>query len=722
MILKNTYRAITFLLILSLVFSISPVTAFASENAKNHSLHHNHSGEKTSTHHIETVIDGTGISVALLDSGITDFPVSKRAEFVKDEARHPHGNQMAQVLLENAPGVTLMDARILDSKGIGKHSAISSAIYWAVHNGADIIVMSFAGTEGSTILEAAINYAANSDVLMIASAGNDGKEIAVYPAAYSSVLSVGALDENLETTAGTNRGPYVDYFAVAQGGTSHAAQVVAAQAAKLMQMYPNKSAQEIRLEMTGAREKPPVHNSMNTDLSVQATACAHNRVVSTSNPTCTVNGRRRIYCSKCGYTHSRVTLYALGHTWSSYRTTKNATCTSAGTQVRNCTRCGTSQSASIAKLSHIAKSTPYYTLAPTCTAGGYSSYNCSRCNTFVKTVFVDKLGHNKSSTWTTKVAATCTATGTKVKKCTRCSAELETATITKLGHIVESTPYYKLEPTCTVGGYSSYNCIRCKKFMKTVLVDALGHKKSSTWTTTTEPTCLSDGTKAIKCTRCSSELETETIEKLGHVAESTPYFTLEPTCTVDGYSSYNCVQCGDFAKTVFFDALGHRNAEIKDNSVVCTICTGILMKDVPKEDNIKDVRGENKIVTDYAFAGYTEYYFDSQIAKEMINILDDPVQAIFGDEVPDAIAFIQNMNTVLESIVGDTKVGLLVASWAAEGKDIISGVNTSIAASELCIAVEKLALEKAAEGNNGIIMTLTYNPDSNVPAIGFRSQ
>ncbi len=62
--------------------------------------------------------------------------------------------------------------------------------------GANVISMSLGGGDPSIAEERAFDGLAKRGVLSIAAAGNDGNNVQSYPAGYSSVMSVGALDEN----------------------------------------------------------------------------------------------------------------------------------------------------------------------------------------------------------------------------------------------------------------------------------------------------------------------------------------------------------------------------------------------------------------------------------------------------------------------------------------------------------------------------------------------
>jgi subtilisin family serine protease len=65
-----------------------------------------------------------------------------------------------------------------------------------VSAGANVISMSLGGGTKSRTEETAFNNAWNNGVLSVAAAGNGGNSQMSYPASYSVVMSVGALDKN----------------------------------------------------------------------------------------------------------------------------------------------------------------------------------------------------------------------------------------------------------------------------------------------------------------------------------------------------------------------------------------------------------------------------------------------------------------------------------------------------------------------------------------------
>jgi subtilisin family serine protease len=110
-----------------------------------------------------------------------------------------------------APGVELLIARVLDVHERASTSSVIAAIEWCQQQGAKIATMSL-GTPmplGRT-MEEALKVASESGMLLVAASGNDSTETfdapLNYPAAYPSVLSVGAVDDQEVVAPFSNRG------------------------------------------------------------------------------------------------------------------------------------------------------------------------------------------------------------------------------------------------------------------------------------------------------------------------------------------------------------------------------------------------------------------------------------------------------------------------------------------------------------------------------------
>jgi hypothetical protein len=117
-----------------------------------------------------------------------------------------HGTLAAGIVRRIAPDAWIMPLRAFDGSGFGSIEDVIEAIYYAVDHGADVINMSFTVAEHSDELQAAIDYATDHGVLMVAAAGNDRERTTLYPAAMAAVIGVGATDPQLRTSAFSNYG------------------------------------------------------------------------------------------------------------------------------------------------------------------------------------------------------------------------------------------------------------------------------------------------------------------------------------------------------------------------------------------------------------------------------------------------------------------------------------------------------------------------------------
>lgn len=110
----------------------------------------------------------------------------------------------------------IMPLQVLGDDGIGWTSDIVAAIQYAVDNGADVISISLGGDNPDPAMEAAVRYAYERDVPIVAASGNcgSGKEYGCdparpgyisYPARYPSVIAVGS------STSSDTRADYSSY-------------------------------------------------------------------------------------------------------------------------------------------------------------------------------------------------------------------------------------------------------------------------------------------------------------------------------------------------------------------------------------------------------------------------------------------------------------------------------------------------------------------------------
>jgi thermitase len=157
------------------------------------------------------------------------------------------------ILAAVAPGAQIMPIRAFDDQGNGTVWSIKKAIAYAVKNHANVINMSLGLPSYSHILANAVAFALKNDVVVVASAGNNGTAAVQYPAGYSQVIGVAATDLQDVKAPFSNYGlavyvaaPGVNIISAYPGnhyavlsGTSFSAPMVAAQAALMHSVLVN---------------------------------------------------------------------------------------------------------------------------------------------------------------------------------------------------------------------------------------------------------------------------------------------------------------------------------------------------------------------------------------------------------------------------------------------------------------------------------------------------
>ncbi len=158
--------------------------------------------------------------------------------------------------------VQLVAVKVMNESGEGTDGMVASGIMWAIEEAdADVIVMSLGVDGESMTLRNAVNAAKQAGVVTVAAAGNDGTSVVSYPAAYGSVIAVGATDETNRRASFSNYGvnldvvaPGVSIFSTMGGGggsyqylsgTSAAAPHVAGVAALMLSVNPALTPEEV---------------------------------------------------------------------------------------------------------------------------------------------------------------------------------------------------------------------------------------------------------------------------------------------------------------------------------------------------------------------------------------------------------------------------------------------------------------------------------------------
>ncbi len=156
----------------------------------------------------------------------------------------------------------IMVLKALNELGGGEYQDVAKAIRYAVSNGAKIINMSFGTYIDDVVLRQAVDYAVNNGVVVVGASGNNGQRKILYPAAYSNVISVGAVDDSNSRASFSNYGEDLDVVAPGfniptisnsspsgysnSSGTSYAAAHVSGLVSLIMSQYPNLTPAEVK--------------------------------------------------------------------------------------------------------------------------------------------------------------------------------------------------------------------------------------------------------------------------------------------------------------------------------------------------------------------------------------------------------------------------------------------------------------------------------------------
>lgn len=180
-----------------------------------------------------SISSGSGIKVAVVDTGVNrshpdlknnlDLAGCKNfiSFFGTCEDDNGHGTHVSGIIAaENnnlgvvgvAPKAKIYALKVLDRNGSGYLSDIIEALDWAVQNNMQVINMSLGTTSDVDSFHEAVQRVNSHGITQVAAAGNNGGAV-IFPAAYSEVIAVSAIDNTNTLASWSSRGPEVDLAA-----------------------------------------------------------------------------------------------------------------------------------------------------------------------------------------------------------------------------------------------------------------------------------------------------------------------------------------------------------------------------------------------------------------------------------------------------------------------------------------------------------------------------
>ena len=163
------------------------------------------------------------VVVAVIDSGMdedhevfNDVPLKTGWDTITESTAMlddvGHGTHIAGIIASNAPGVTIVPYKIVDSKG-GKLSNVLEAFSKAIEDEVDVVNASFGLGTASYALETLVEKAYDQGIIVVGAAGNSGKDTGFYPAGYAQTIAVGSVDAGGHKLTSSNYGSWVDVAA-----------------------------------------------------------------------------------------------------------------------------------------------------------------------------------------------------------------------------------------------------------------------------------------------------------------------------------------------------------------------------------------------------------------------------------------------------------------------------------------------------------------------------
>lgn len=159
-----------------------------------------------STTNIATVNQSTAAVLDQSTAAVLDCNQQTPCQY----AAFGHGTMVMGIIHLVAPQAQLLPLKAFSSDGTGYLSNILHAVYYGVQSGTNVINMSFDLKSNSAEFNKSMDYANQNGVICAASAGNDGMQEIVYPAAYQNPLDVMGVASTSDTDTRSSFSNYGD--------------------------------------------------------------------------------------------------------------------------------------------------------------------------------------------------------------------------------------------------------------------------------------------------------------------------------------------------------------------------------------------------------------------------------------------------------------------------------------------------------------------------------
>jgi subtilisin family serine protease len=166
-------------------------------------------------HSTVAVLDGGGGTPGYVSpwTAAVVSPAGAAALNTSQYAAFGHGTMVAGIVHLVAPTANILPLKAFSSDGTGSASNIIRAVYFAIAQGSKVVSMSFSFSSSSSAMSDAIQYANSNGVICVAAAGNEGKQIEVWPASFSQVMGVASTSNSDSLSTFSNYGSQVEWVA-----------------------------------------------------------------------------------------------------------------------------------------------------------------------------------------------------------------------------------------------------------------------------------------------------------------------------------------------------------------------------------------------------------------------------------------------------------------------------------------------------------------------------